>query len=75
MPIPIFVHADRSKIEDLSDLLRIGRSIGKQLLKVEKVNIKPFVARYENGYLLLVEKDGHGRRESSIVGSEKNKTH
>ena len=43
-------------IEDLSDLLRIARSIGKNILHCNEVNVNPHIFFYNEEYIVKVSR-------------------
>ncbi|MBA7493349.1 hypothetical protein ES702_03907 [subsurface metagenome] len=45
-----------NNINDLSDLLRIARSIGKTILHVDKVNVNPLIFYDVDEYIVRVSK-------------------
>jgi len=64
----------KGPLADLSDVLRIARVQGKIVLKVKKVKVQPVVYPYGNeSYLVVVEPDGSGCSEESVVGNGKAK--
>ena len=50
--IPVVIRGPR---KDLSDVLRIARVKGREILKVKKVRVKPIIYPYGNDYLVMVE--------------------
>lgn len=63
----------RGGITDLSDILRIARTEGRKILNVQKVNVKPVVVPYNNGYLVVVspEHNGVGCSKAPNVGGKR----
>ena len=52
---------------DLNDVLRLARSEGAKLFRVDpvKVRVKPFCQPFESGYVVVVDADGC--KEASVV--------
>jgi hypothetical protein len=43
---------------DLEDVVKIARDVGKRVLGVDRVRVKPFLAPYGNGsYVVVVEEE------------------
>jgi len=61
----------KGPLHNLSDVLRIARTEGKKLLKVDKVNVKPILHLYtEDSYLVVVSPE-EGCSKDSGVGKRK----
>lgn len=63
----------KGHIKDLSDVLRIARTEGRKVLNCEKVNVKPVVYPFQDGYLVVVSPEHDGCSKASDVGSREQK--